>query len=131
MAKREDKVPTAPKLLYDGRSKSKDGKCELIYLKEKYIYANYNERHHHLEEEGQRIHESWLFYDVVGGQKKGHVYKFGSTTPLYYNAPSKVQSSQKASTYVPDIISQMEALQREPELVFKFIRVISYSSWIF
>ncbi|KAK9742262.1 hypothetical protein RND81_03G159800 [Saponaria officinalis] len=79
------------------------------------LSADYKERHGQLVEEGQPVDENRLFYDVLGGHKKEHVYDLGSAALLYYDVPSKGRSSQKASTYVLGIMSQMEALQKEAE----------------
>ena len=56
-----------------------------------------------------------MFLEAVGGvNKKGTVYGLGSESEAYYERPTSVRYSTRA-TYTPSVLSQMEARLKKSE----------------
>ena len=64
---------------------------------------------------GAQIEDDVLFLEAVGGvNKKGTVYGLGSESEAYYERPTSVRHSARA-TYAPSVLSQMEARLKKSE----------------
>ncbi|XP_056685680.1 uncharacterized protein [Spinacia oleracea] len=109
------KMPTAGELYLKTHTKEVPGKGKVLCSsKAKQIKEAYEKNVAECREKGINKDPNQIYFETVGGRKKGKVPGLGSGAALYYE-PSTRRGGSSSSSYTPSMYSQLSARLEETQ----------------